>query len=71
MQPGEISRENAHTRRVWELTLLSGLACLGFGVAWVQDDSVFAAVFAVEGSLRLCRGTVPLGIAALASRAND
>ena len=40
MQPGEISRENAHTRRVWELTLLSGLACLGFGVAWVQDDSV-------------------------------
>jgi lipid-A-disaccharide synthase-like uncharacterized protein len=35
---------------LWELTLLSGLACLGLGLAWVQDDSVFAAVFAAEAA---------------------
>ena len=33
---------------IWELMLLAGLACLGLGLAWVQEDSLFAVVFATE-----------------------
>jgi hypothetical protein len=36
---------------IWELMLLAGLACLGLGVAWAQDDSLFAVVFAAEAGL--------------------
>jgi hypothetical protein len=36
---------------VWELTLLAALACLGLGVAWAQEDSLFAVVFAAEAGL--------------------
>jgi hypothetical protein len=36
---------------VWELTLLAGLACLGLGLAWSQEDALFGAVFAVEAAV--------------------
>jgi hypothetical protein len=35
-------------RKVWELALLTMLACLGLGVASALDEGMFAAVFAVE-----------------------
>ena len=33
---------------IWELILLAGLASLGLGMAWAQEDSLFAVVFATE-----------------------
>ena len=36
---------------VWELMLLAGLASLGLGLAWSQEDALFATVFAVEAGL--------------------
>jgi hypothetical protein len=36
---------------VWELTLLAGLACLGLGLAWSQEDMLFATIFATEAGL--------------------
>ena len=36
--------------KLQELTLLGVLACLGVGLAWAQDESLFAAVFAAEAA---------------------
>jgi hypothetical protein len=36
---------------VWELMLLAGLAGLGLGLAWSQEDALFATVFAIEAGL--------------------
>jgi hypothetical protein len=36
---------------IWELMLLAGLACLGLGLAWAQEDTLFAVVFATEAGL--------------------
>jgi len=36
---------------ILELMLLAGLACLGLGLAWGQDDSLFAVVFAAQAGL--------------------
>ena len=33
-----------------ELTLITLAALLGLGLAWALDDSIFAAVFAVEAA---------------------
>jgi hypothetical protein len=33
-----------------ELTLITVVALLGLGLAWVVDDSIFAAVFAIEAA---------------------
>jgi hypothetical protein len=38
-------------RITWELALLAGLACLGLGFAGAQNDTMFGALFAVEGGL--------------------
>jgi hypothetical protein len=36
---------------ILELMLLGGLACLGLGLAWAQDNTLFAVVFATEAGL--------------------
>ena len=36
---------------ILELMLLAGLACLGLGLAWAQDNSLFAVVFVAEAAL--------------------
>ena len=36
---------------VWELSLLAGLACLGLGLAWSQEDTLFTTIFATEAGL--------------------
>jgi hypothetical protein len=37
--------------QVWELMLLAGLASLGLGLAWAQEDALFETVFVVEAGL--------------------
>jgi hypothetical protein len=37
-----------------ELMLISVLTLLCLGFAWAVDDSIFAAVFAIEGALAGC-----------------
>jgi hypothetical protein len=37
--------------RVWELALLTILACLGLGVTCALDEEMFAAVFAAEAAI--------------------
>jgi hypothetical protein len=39
-----------NNRKMWELVLLTMLACLGLGVASALDEETFAAVFAVEAA---------------------
>jgi hypothetical protein len=41
--------------KVWELTLLTTLACLCHGLAWAYEADYFGPVFAVEAALPVSR----------------